>query len=157
VAREADLLCELSKRHDLKVVSTCVTLDPALQRALEPGAPTTEERLAMLASLARRGVHVGMLLAPVLPGLNDSQEQLSALCRRAKEAGVTTLLSQVLFLPDASKRAFFPWLAKAHPELHDRYVQSYRGRELAGPYLDVLRRRMERAREAAGFGAGSFR
>lgn len=157
VAREADLLAELSRRHFLKVIATCVTLDPALGSALEPNAPSTEDRLRALALLNERGVEVGVLLAPVLPGLNDSEEHLERLCRRARDVGARSVISQVLFLPDASKRTFFPWLASTHPTLYERYRKAYRARQLEGPYKEVLERRVERARAKAGFGGSGFR
>ncbi|HEY3445193.1 MAG TPA: radical SAM protein [Myxococcales bacterium] len=152
--RDADLLAELSRRHALKVVMTCVTLDPRLQRELEPHAPPTERRLSALARLSERGVKVGMLLAPVMPGLNDGEDELLALCRRAKQAGAETLISQVLFLPEASKKAFLPWLQAKEPALHARYLQAFRGgRQLRGPLREAVDARLARVRAAAGLGS----
>ncbi|MGC4114918.1 MAG: radical SAM protein [Myxococcales bacterium] len=155
-ARDTDLLAELSRRHALKVVMTCVTLDRRLQRELEPLAPPTEQRLDTLARLSEKGVKVGLLLAPVMPGLNDGEEELLALCRRARQAGAQTLISQVLFLPQASQKAFLPWLQASAPALHRRYVQALRGgRQLQGPLRTAAEGRLARARAAAGLGSTS--
>jgi DNA repair photolyase len=158
VERDADLLSELSRRHRVKVVMTCVTLDRDLQRQLEPNAPPTERRLQALASLSARGIEVGMLLAPVLPGLNDAEEDLAALCARAREAGVGAVISQALFLPAASKKSLFPWLQANRPDLYPRYLQAYRaGREFQGPWREAVKARLARARARAGVGDGEVR
>lgn len=93
-----------------------------------------------------------MLLAPVMPGLNDGEDELMALCRRGKEAGVQTLVSQVLFLPEPSRKAFLPWLAAKEPALHARYLQALRGRQLTGPLREAADRTLARVRAAAGLG-----
>lgn len=153
VVRDLDLLAELGRRHPIKVAMTCVTLDPALGRSLEPHAPSTEKRLETLARLSARGIATCLMLAPVLPGINDAEADLTALLRRAREAGVGSMMWQRLFLPAASRRRFFPWLKERFPELVERYERAYRsGRELQGPYRDALRARVARARAAAGFG-----
>jgi DNA repair photolyase len=155
VERDADLLAELARRHPLQVVMTGVTFDEALRQELEPRAPPTERRFQALARLSSLGIPTGLLLAPVLPGLNDSEEDLLAMCRRAREAGVGSLIAQVLFLPGASQRSFRPWLARRHPELLGRYARVLEGRrEWDEGYRDELRRRIARARTAAGFGPG---
>jgi DNA repair photolyase len=130
-----------------------VTLDPRLQRELEPHAPATERRLSALARLSERGVQVGMLLAPVMPGLNDGEDELLALCRRAREAGARSLVSQVLFLPEASQKAFLPWLQAKEPGLFARYRQALRGRQLQGPLRAAVDARLARVRAAAGLGS----
>jgi DNA repair photolyase len=153
VESDADLLSELARRHDLKVVMTCITLDRELQRELEPKAATTESRLETLARLTEHGVPTGLLLAPVLPGINDGEEQCAKLCARAREAGARSVTMQVLFLPVASKRRFFPWLASRSPRLHAWYAKAYRGREMDSAFRDPLRARLARARAKAGFGS----
>ena len=150
VERDADLLAELGRRNPVKVIATCVTLDRSLQRALEPRAPPAEKRLDALARLAQRAVPTGVLLAPVLPYLNDGEEELRALCARMKDAGVRTVATQVLFLPAPSRRRFFPWLQEHRPDLAPWYQRAYRARELDASLVAGLRARVERAVAAAG-------
>jgi DNA repair photolyase len=150
VERDADVLAELARRNPVKVIATCVTLDAGLQRALEPQAPPVEKRLAALAKLAARGVPTGMLLAPIMPFLNDGEAELRELCDRAREAGVGSVATQVLFLPGPSKRRFFPWLAEHRPEHAEWYRRAYRGRELAPEVREKIQRRVERVVADAG-------
>jgi DNA repair photolyase len=127
VERDAPLLAELARRHEVHVHLSCASVDAKLLRRLEPRSPTPELRFRAMAALAARGVTVGLLAAPVMPGLADSEEDLVALFRRAREAGASSILSQALFLPSASKRRFFPWLERNAPELYERYRRAYRG------------------------------
>ncbi len=151
VERDGDLLAELARRHEVGVALSCVSLDAALLRRLEPRSPTPELRFRAMAALAGRGVKVSLLAAPVLPGLGDSAEALTALFRRAKEAGASSVHSQALFLPAASRRRFFPWLQENAPELYERYRRAFRGGlELEGEYRRSLARRVDAARAAAG-------
>lgn len=157
VERDGEILAELARRHEIRVAISCASVDAALLRRLEPRSPAPERRFRAMAALAQRGVAVGLLAAPVLPGLADSREALTALFRRAKEAGASSVLSQVLFLPSASKRRFFPWLQENAPELYERYRRAFGGRmELGGEYRRALAARIEAAREAAGL-SGSAR
>ena len=151
VERDADLLGELARRHQLQVVMTGVTLDEGVRRELEPRASPTARRFQALARLSARGIKTGLLLAPVLPGVNDGDEALEAMCRSAKEAGVSSLIAQVLFLPEASRRRFQPWLERRFPELLSRYSGALRGNRDWGTYRDELHKRLGRARATAGF------
>ncbi len=153
VERDAELLGELRRRHEVRVHLSCASVDAKLLRRLEPRSPTPERRFRAMAALSARGVTVGLLAAPVLPGLADSEEDLVALFRRAREAGASSILSQALFLPTASKRRFFPWLEHHAPELYQRYRRAYRGGlEFEAEYRKLLARRLDAARAAAGFG-----
>lgn len=125
IEQDADLLADLSRRHDLEVMFSCVTLDPALQRALEPRAHVPERRFAAMARLAARGVACGVLVAPILPGLSDDDANLRAVLARARDAGATTCAHAVLFLTDASKKRFYPWLKEHAPGLFERYAATY--------------------------------
>jgi DNA repair photolyase len=156
VQRDADLLAELARRHEVHVGVSCASVDAALLRRLEPRSAAPEQRFRAMAALAGRGVKVGLLAAPVLPGLADSSEALTALFRRAREAGASSVLSQALFLPSATKRRFYPWLQENAPELFERYRRAFRGGlEFEGEYRRTLSARVQAAREAAGFGGGS--
>src|SRR5262249_55090160 len=73
VARDADLLAELAAHGAASVHVSLTTLDDALRRKLEPRASSPRRRLAAIETLARAGVPVGVMCAPVIPGLNDAE------------------------------------------------------------------------------------
>ncbi len=85
VLRDLDILKELPQ---VKVGLTITTLDPSTAKLLEPGAPLPEKRLQALARLAAAGVKTWVFIAPVVPGLSDSEENLSAILKGAAQAGV---------------------------------------------------------------------
>ncbi len=154
VERDAPLLAELARRHEVKVLLSCITVDPALQRALEPRAPTPERRMAALARLSGMGIDTGLILAPILPGLTDSFEQLRATLERARAAGARSVTSQVLFLPTATRPRFLSFLSAFRPALVPHYQEAFRaGRDTPPALRERIEARLERALAAAGFRA----
>lgn len=114
VTRDADLLAELA-RHDAASVSISVTtLDPAVHRAMEPHTPRPALRLAAIEALARAGIPVGVLVAPVVPGLTD--HELPRILEAAAQAGATHAGYVVLRLPHGTKELIEAWLERAFPD-----------------------------------------
>ena len=87
VARDIGLLLEVSRSNVLHVNMTVTTLDRELARKLEPRAPRPDLRLAAVRKLAASGVSVGVFANPVMPLITDTEENLGAVARAAKEAG----------------------------------------------------------------------
>src|SRR3970040_1144542 len=79
-------------------------------------------------ALAEAGMPTGVLLAPVLPGITDGEEQLAAVVAAAKEHGATALFTNTLHLGEATKQAFFEYLEHKRPELVPEYERLYRGK-----------------------------
>ncbi len=125
IERDAELLGDLSRKNDLEVRFSCVTTNPALQRALEPRAHVPSRRFAAMARLAAHGVPCGVLIAPVLPGITDDEANLRGVMLAAKASGATFYGHSTLFLTDASKKRFFPWLQENAPDLYARYAERY--------------------------------
>ncbi|RJL32664.1 radical SAM protein [Bailinhaonella thermotolerans] len=122
VLRDAELLAECP----LGSVSVSVAfVDDRVRRAVEPGAPAPQRRLELLAELAERGVAVHALMAPVLPLLTDSGDQLAATVGRLAAAGVRSVSPIVLRLPPGAREAYLSWLEEAHPRLLPRYADLY--------------------------------
>jgi DNA repair photolyase len=124
VVRDLDLLRRLSQCHRLSVSITITTLDAALARKLEPRAPRPDLRLDALRKLAEAGIDVGVICAPVLPGINDAPAQLDALARAAAQAGARHFYANPLFLKPCSSAIFLPFLEQEFPSL----VEDYRRR-----------------------------
>jgi DNA repair photolyase len=120
VARDADLLAELA-RHDAASVNVSITsLDDRLRRALEPRASSPKSRLAAIETLAAAGVPVGVLCAPVIPGLNDAE--IPAILAAAAEAGAREAGWVMLRLPHGVKELFAAWLDRHAPERKARVM-----------------------------------
>ena len=103
------------------------TLDQKAWRATEPHTPSPIARLDAVAELRRRGIDSGVLIAPLMPGINDTPEQVQPIVDRAKEAGATFLGGVALHLRDEVRDVFFAWLQAKRPDLIPRYEKLYAG------------------------------
>jgi len=114
IERDLDLLGPMGKANLAKVFVTVTTLDRTLARRLEPRAPAPQRRLDTIRALAGAGVPVGVMMAPVIPALNDAsiEESLAA----TAQAGATMAGYQMLRLPNELKELFREWLATHVPK-----------------------------------------
>jgi DNA repair photolyase len=114
IERDLDLLGPMGRANLAKVFVTVTTLDRVLARRLEPRAPAPQRRLDTIRALAAAGVPVGVMMAPVIPALNDKslEETLDAAAR----AGATMAGYQMLRLPNELKTLFREWLVTQLPQ-----------------------------------------
>ena len=101
------------------------TMDQTLWRDLEPGTPPPLRRMQTVERLAAAGVHAGVLLAPVVPGITDDQERLEAVVEAAAAHGAAFLHLNVLHLQPGVREHFMGWLAERRPRLHSAYQRLY--------------------------------
>lgn len=152
IARDAGLLSRLAARHRLKVDISIISLDPALIRRLEPRTPLPHARLRAVTALAEAGVDVGLIIAPIVPGLTDGWGALGGLMAAGKEAGARHADGFALRLKTVARTGFLPVLEREFPELVNRYRRRYGGRASAGrDYLTALDRRIRTLQAVHGF------
>jgi DNA repair photolyase len=118
VLRDLDLLRDLAANRAIHVLVSVTTLDDGLARVMEPRTSTPAARLRALRTLAEAGVPVGVLVAPIIPGLNDSE--IPAILAAAKEAGAAAAYYQLLRLPLTVAPVFREWLERERPALAGR-------------------------------------
>lgn len=146
VARDLDLLSALDRRHAVEVHVTLTTVDPRLARSLEPHAPDPRARLRTVERLAEAGIAVRVNCMPVLPGINDGEEELAPLFEAAAAAGAVHVTAAPLFLRgELPRTSLFAWLGREHPELVTLYRKLYGRRdylndEASSRLLTVFRR-----------------
>ena len=128
------------------------TLDEAAWRATEPHTPSPAARLDAVAELRRRGIDSGVLIAPLMPGINDSPEQVEPIVARAREAGATFLGGVALHLRDEVKDVFYGWLAAKRPDLLPKYESLYGSRAYLRP-----EQRKKATRAVKGWGSSKMR
>lgn len=133
VTRDRDLLAEFARWKGVSVYVTITTLDATLSSQLEPRAARPEHRLRTVRELADAGIPVGVMVAPVIPGLTD--HELPALLDAAARAGANHAGYVVLRLPHTVKEIFSDWLDVHAPGKKDRVLS--RVRELRGGKLNV--------------------
>lgn len=147
VARDADLLAEIARRHYLTVHLTITTVDAPLTRLLEPLTPRAELRLRAVRALSAAGIHVTVFCAPVLPWINDSEAALDAVAAAAAEAGARGFGASVVFLKPCAQEVFFPFLQEHFPALAPRYRRQFaHSAFLRGAYPEQIRERVARVR-----------
>jgi DNA repair photolyase len=135
IARDMDLLQEISRQNQVTVNFTVTTIDADLARILEPRAPRPDLRLGALRELRAAGIRAGVICAPVLPGITDAPRQLEAVVRAAAEAGATYIYGNPLFLKPCSAAVFLPFLKENFPQLVPEYETRFKDRAfLPAPY-----------------------
>jgi len=128
VMRDVEIFERMSKRElPVSVNLSVPTLDEKAWRATEPHTPSPGARLDAVAELRRRGIDSGILIAPLMPGINDAPEQVQPIVDRAREAGATFLGGVALHLRGDVRDVFFGWLEEKRPDLLPRYEQLYKG------------------------------
>ncbi|SRR5579883_220489 len=113
ILRDVDILSEMAKLDLIAIHFSVTTLDRKLARKLEPRTPTPERRLQAMKTLNDAGVPAGVMIGPVIPGLND--EEIPAILRTSREAGATSAGYNIVRLPFAVKSIFEEWLEKNVP------------------------------------------
>jgi DNA repair photolyase len=142
VLRDLDLLLEIAERTEVSACLSVPTLDEKAWRATEPHTPHPKARLEAVAELNRAGIPTGILIAPLMPGINDAPEQVERIVELATEAGAVHIGGQTLFLRGSVRDVFFGFLRQHRPDLVTRYERLY----AKSAYLpDAQRRSIELA------------
>lgn len=134
VTRDIDLLSELARYRAAKVAVSLTTLNDDLRRAMEPRTSRPARRLAAIEALAQAGIPVGVMIAPVIPGLTD--HEIPALISAAAEAGASFAAYTPVRLPYAVRPLFEDWLERHFPERKEKVlnrIRSVRGGKLNDP------------------------
>jgi DNA repair photolyase len=128
IVRDLDVLVDAAARADVGIVFSVPTLDEDVWRRTEPGTPPPHRRLEAVTRLVDAGVKASVGMAPILPGISDSPEQLERVVRAAREAGATGIWANVLYLKPGTREHFLEALARDWPDQLDHYQQLYRSR-----------------------------
>jgi DNA repair photolyase len=123
--RDLDLFRELVERTDFAANLTVATLNEKTWRATEPHAPHPRKRLEAVGELNRAGIPTGVLIAPLMPGVNDRPEQVEEILELANEAKATSIAGVPLHLRGEVREIWFDWLRQYRPDLLPRYEELY--------------------------------
>jgi DNA repair photolyase len=132
IIRDIDVLTEAARRASVSVTFSVPTLDEKIWRLTEPNTPPPRQRLRALRMLRDAGIDAGVGMAPILPGLSDKPELLADVVKAARDAGATSIWTNVLYLRPGTREHFMAYLARDWPELVPRYERLYRGRAYLG-------------------------
>ena len=143
VVRDIDLLAQIARANVVDVNMTITTLDEPLARQLEPLAPRPSLRLGAIEQLTAAGVRSTVLMHPIMPHINDSEEAMDTVCAAATLAGAVSFSAAPLFLKPCSKQVFLPFIEKHFPALLAKYRHLYaRHAYLDGEYPERIRARV---------------
>ncbi len=163
ICRDIDYLQELARFKATRVMISVTTLDGELARRLEPRAPQPTRRLQTIRKLADAGIPVGVMIAPVIPGMTD--EEIPAILEAAAHAGAASAGYVLLRLPYSLKELVAQWLDIHFPERKDRvlsHLRNFHGGKLyrsdfgqrqrgTGVFADMLRQTFDVQARRAGF------
>lgn len=128
IVRDIDVLSDAARRADVSVTFSIPTLDADIWRKTEPGTAPPRQRLRALRSLIDAGIDASVGMAPILPGLSDDPAKMAQVVRAARDAGATSIWTNVLYLRPGTREHFLEHLARDWPDLMPRYAELYRGR-----------------------------
>jgi DNA repair photolyase len=129
--RDLKLFRELMERTEFSTALSVPTLDEKAWRETEPHTPHPRKRLEAVGELTRNGIPCSVLVAPLIPGVNDAPEQVEEILEIAGEAGAANVTGIGLHLRGEVRDIFFDWLRQYRPDLVPRYEELYR----RGAYL----------------------
>jgi DNA repair photolyase len=163
VLRDLDILARMAERNLVKVALSVTTLDPELARKMEPRAATPMRRLEALRRLSQAGVPTTVMVAPIIPAINDMD--IERILEAAKTAGVKEAGYVLLRLPLEVRDLFQEWVRANYPDRADKVIKIIRetqgGKDYdskwftrqrgTGPYAWLIGRRFQAACERLGF------
>jgi DNA repair photolyase len=124
--RDKGLLQQVAERAPVTASFSVPTLEEKTWRATEPHTPHPRARLEAVAELNRAGIPTGILIAPLMPGINDSPEQVERIVEIAADAGAVSIGGIALHLRGEVRDIFMDWLRAKRPDLLPRYEELYR-------------------------------
>jgi DNA repair photolyase len=150
--RDKALMRELVERTDFVANLSIPTLEEKAWRATEPHTPHPRKRIEAVAELVEAGIPTGVLIAPLMPGVNDSPEQVEELLELIGEAGARSVGGVALHLRGEVREIWFDWLRQYRPDLVPRYEQLYsRGAYMHGPERERLSALVRRGSKPSRF------
>lgn len=120
VTRDLDILTELAKDNLVHVAMSITTLNESLRRKLEPRTTTGAQRIKAVAQLSAAGVPVHVLIAPLIPGLNDTEAM--DIVKASAEAGARSLSHIIVRLNGDLGEVFSDWLEKQYPDRKEKVL-----------------------------------
>ena len=169
ITRDIELIKELATFDAVSVAISITTLNEDLRRVMEPRTSTAQKRLEAVAALAEAGIHVGVLTAPIVPGLTD--HEIPALVKASVAAGAKFVGYNIIHLPFGTKELLEMWLEEHFPDRKDKVVnriKEMRGGKLNDPrfgyrmtgegvYAEQIQQMYRMAKLKAGLKPSSFK
>ena len=131
ITRDLDLLTQAAQVTRVGISFSVGFVDETIWRSVEPGTPSPRRRLDAVRRFTDAGFDVTVLMAPILPGLTDTDESIEATVAAIAAAGATSVVPITLHLRPGTREWYQAWLERTHPELVERYREVYGNRAYA--------------------------
>jgi DNA repair photolyase len=131
--RDKDLLVDVARHVPVTANFSVPTIDEKVWRATEPHTPNPRARIEAVAELNRAGIPTGVLIAPLMPGVNDHPQQVERILELCSEAGAVEIGGIALHLRGEVRQLWFDWLREHRPDLLSRYEELYARGAYAAP------------------------
>ncbi|HEU0241400.1 MAG TPA: Rv2578c family radical SAM protein [Micromonosporaceae bacterium] len=125
IVRDLPLLREAAEVTSVGLSMSIGFVDETVWRSAEPGTPSPRRRLDAVRALTDAGFSVGVLMAPILPGLTDTDESIDATVRAIAASGAASVTPLPLHLRTGARQWYLAWLAREHPELMPEYQRRF--------------------------------
>ncbi|QSB14076.1 Rv2578c family radical SAM protein [Natronosporangium hydrolyticum] len=153
ILRDLDLLRQAATVTTVGLAVSVGSVDEQLWRTVEPGTPSPRRRLEVVRRLTDAGFRVGVLMAPILPGLTDDPAQLEETVAAIAAAGAASLTPLPLHLRPGAREWYGQWLAREHPQLVQHYRDLYgKGSYAPQAYQREVTARVRQAARRHGIG-----
>ena len=126
ILRDSAALARAAARTEVAVNFSVGCLDRSVWKLTEPGTPPPDKRLEALRRLTEAGISCGVLVAPVLPGLSDSDDQLRSVVEAAADAGAVSISGVALHLRGSVREHYLEWLDRVRPDLSALHRERFR-------------------------------
>lgn len=147
ITRDLPLLRQAAEVTDVGIAFSVGSVDEDLWRSVEPGTPSPRRRLDAVRAFTDAGFSVGVLMAPILPGMTDSDEAIEATVAEIARSGAASVTPLPLHLRPGAREWYLRWLSREHPALLPRYRELFgRGSYAQKAYQEDV---VARVREAA--------
>ena len=155
ILRDLPLLQRAAQVTDVSAALSIGSLDRELRGLVEPGAPPPARRLEVVRRLVDAGIPTGVLMAPVLPFLSDTEEQIEATVAAIAASGASHVTPIVLHLRPGAREWWLAWLRRERPDLLPRYAELYRrGSYAESGYQQRIAATVRRVARSHGLGGG---
>jgi DNA repair photolyase len=143
IVRDVDVLSTAARRAKVGITFSIPTLDRDIWRRTEPGTAPPRQRLRAIRTLVDAGLDASVGMAPILPGLSDDPGRMAEVVRAARDAGATSIWTNVLYLRPGTREHFLENLARDWPELLPKYEALYaRSAYVSREVVTPVRRRV---------------
>ncbi|HWB37140.1 MAG TPA: Rv2578c family radical SAM protein, partial [Rugosimonospora sp.] len=158
ILRDLPLLCEAASVTQVGLAVSVGCVDERVWRATEPGTPSPRRRLDVVRQLTDAGFDVSVLMAPILPGISDTDETVEPTVAAIAESGAVSVTPLPLHLRTGAREWYLRWLAGARPDLVPRYRELFaRGAYSPRAYQQEVTARVRDSARRHGVGAAGPR